>query len=259
MENPFLFFDDIICINLKSRDDRYKYMLKIFEEFDIPGRILRFDKSSKGGIYGCFESHIKVIEESYINGLSNVLIFEDDIKPTSSFSKQHIKNAIAFMKTNTWDLFYFGFFVINLHADFIYFADAVKNNTNIIKYKGLGTHAYCINRNGMKHILSTYNEYIGKEHIDVYLSRRSSLITYSYIPILFDQKFCFTSDIPAKNTIEYSLRNIQCEIEKKEVNYRVSLFTFYLIQYYRYILCVLMIVTIILIYIYNHKAFFFNY
>ena len=236
--NPYSFFDDIVCINLKSRDDRYIYAKDVFTKYNIPARIERFDRSSYGGIYGCFDSHMKVIRDSYEKGMNQILIFEDDLKPTDAYSLEHIQNAVNFMRKNDkWDMFYFGFFVINMHADFMFFANANKNNANIMQYKGLGTHSYCISRNGMSKVLETYEPFLGKEHVDIYFSRRSSLVTYSYIPILFDQKFCFKSDIEPKNMTEKVLRHLQCEIERKEVNYRISLSTLYFMKHYKCILC----------------------
>ena len=57
------FFDKIICINLKTRQDRYESALKTFQSLNINNVEFYFaNKSPKGGRYGCFESHINVIK-----------------------------------------------------------------------------------------------------------------------------------------------------------------------------------------------------
>jgi GR25 family glycosyltransferase involved in LPS biosynthesis len=75
------FFDKIYCINLKHRPDRYISATKVFNDLNIPNvEFYITEKSSKGGRYGCFESHINVIKKAYNEGYNNILIFEDDIR-----------------------------------------------------------------------------------------------------------------------------------------------------------------------------------
>ena len=99
LENLYNYFDKIVCINLKSRPDRYLSAIKEFQKLNINNVEFYFaDKSSKGGRYGCFESHINVIQKCYDEGCNNILIFEDDIRPSNFYSLDLLKSSIEFMR-----------------------------------------------------------------------------------------------------------------------------------------------------------------
>ena len=71
--NPYNFFDKIICINLRNRTDWNESAKNVFNKLKIPNVEFYFaDKSSKGGRYGCFESHINVIKKAYIQDCDNI-------------------------------------------------------------------------------------------------------------------------------------------------------------------------------------------
>lgn len=138
------FFDDIRCINLTSRSDRYKQSKKIFDKYNIPTRYYFTEKHPKGGQHGCFESHINIIKEAYNNGCENVLIFEDDIYPTDFINRENLAVSIDFMKQNKWDLFYLGA-LPDIRSTL-----SQKVSNKIYKLHGICTHAYVVNRSGMK-------------------------------------------------------------------------------------------------------------
>jgi GR25 family glycosyltransferase involved in LPS biosynthesis len=241
MTNPWNFFDDIICINLEHRKDRKKYVIGIFNKLNIPIKILNVSKHPQGGTYGCFESHMKIINYMHETGKENILVFEDDIIPTQSYNIKHIENAIQFMKKNdTWDLFYLGYFPFNFNKLF-FNSKAVSNN--IINYNPLATHSYCINQRAISKILSNYEKYIGKMHIDVYFSQYANLNNYSYLPILFDQQLCFKNDIEPNNLWEVACRKTQCLSQKINMSWRISQIK-YLSVIYSYL--IIFIITIIL-------------
>jgi len=261
------FFDDIVCINLESRKDRHKYAQNIFNKLNIPARFYIVKKHSKGGMYGCFESHINVIKEAYNNGKNNILIFEDDILPTKSYNLENIQNAINFMKfNNSWEIFFLGYSIVNNLPDNIHFFKPLLNNLylnayyvgkNIIQYKPYNTHSYCLNRKGMKKILNNYNKYIGIIHIDVYLSDYLNLNSYCYVPLLFDQKWCIGSDnINNKDNIfEMMCRKILCFYEKNELFWYISLIKYFLyyINIYSWVLVIIYIIIFIsIIYLSNY-------
>ena len=53
----------IYCINLEHRKDRREHSMKQFETLGIsPNRVKypHFTKDPRGGVYGCFDSHIKI-------------------------------------------------------------------------------------------------------------------------------------------------------------------------------------------------------
>lgn len=244
--NIYTYFDDIICINLETRLDRREYVSNIFNKLSIPVRFYNVQKNSKGSIYGCFESHINIIKEAYYNNKNKILIFEDDIIPTKSYNIDNIQNAITFMKNNYWDIFYFGYFPFN---NFPYirnniinksFINATKISSNIVKYNPYATHAYCLNRIGMKIILNNYQDIIIQNiHIDAYYADYLKLQSYCYTPILFEQHFCIGSDNALKN-----FQNFSCIIEKTKINWYISLF-----KYYKNIIYLWLIIIIIFIFI----------
>lgn len=242
MTNIWDFFDDIICINLEHRMDRKNYAINIFNKLNIPIKFITVKKNIKGGVYGCFESHLKIIKYMQETGKKNVLIFEDDIFPTKSYNIKNIENSIQFMKNNnTWDLFYLGYFPINFNKLFI---TSQSINNNIIKYNPLATHSYCINQRAISKILSNYEKYIGKIHIDIYFSQYANLNNYCYVPILFDQQLCFQNDIEPNNFIEVIARRSQCLAQETNVSWRISQIK-YISLIYSYL--ILFIITIILI------------
>ena len=60
----------IYCINLKERIDRKEDAKKQFKKINIkPSSVIFLDfyKHKKGGIYGCYDSHMKVWNDFYKN------------------------------------------------------------------------------------------------------------------------------------------------------------------------------------------------
>jgi GR25 family glycosyltransferase involved in LPS biosynthesis len=53
----------IYCINLKHRTDRKEHSLNEFKKIGISEdkvMYLPFTKDARGGVYGCFDSHMKI-------------------------------------------------------------------------------------------------------------------------------------------------------------------------------------------------------
>jgi len=109
--NPYHYFDDIVCINLQSRPDKRALAQRTFENCHIPARFFTAQKHALGGRIGCFDSHIRVISEAYMNGKKNIIVFEDDVKPSPSYSLKDVANLVDFLQTrNGVDILYLGFF-----------------------------------------------------------------------------------------------------------------------------------------------------
>jgi len=248
-KHVYSFFDDIVCINLRSREDRRTYVTSVFKHLDIPHRFHTIEKSPKGGKYGCFESHIDVIRECYTRGCRRILIFEDDIKPTPEYSLHAVQRAIQFMETHPeWDLFYFGYFVANF-KDSIFMCGSTEDS-HIVRYDPFATHAYCVNRKAMETILHTYAHYIGKDQVDVYYSKLG-LHCSIYVPMLFEQKLCMETDNPGTNMLETIFRKGSCTFDKTQFNYKVSKIV-YALQHHVYVAIVCIFLTVILLSIWIH-------
>ena len=134
--NLYNFFDKIVCINLKSRPDRYLSASNEFKKLNINNVEFYFaEKSHKGGKYGCFESHINVIQKCYNEKCNNILIFEDDVRPSNYYNLTLLNESIEFMKNNKWDIFYLGYFIFNNDVfDNILVSCNIKKKYNIIQY-----------------------------------------------------------------------------------------------------------------------------
>lgn len=248
--DTYSYFSDIVCINLATRSDRRSYAQSVFQKFHIPARFHLVEKHPKGGMYGCFDSHIQVIKHAYDSGKNNLLVFEDDLLPTETYSDDHVKHAIQFMKeSKDWEIMYFGYFVFNynlnpnkcyLNAEVVY--------PHVVKYNPFATHAYCLNRKGMEKILNKHLSYIGRVHYDIFLAEHSEIKSYCYTPMLFDQKLCFQSDIEARNLVEHAARNMQCFADKTKVLWRVSVVKDHLDQHLLfYIFTVLIAATVVFV------------
>ena len=248
--STYSFFDEIVCINLANRTDRRSYAQNVFQKLDIPAKFMLVEKHSKGGMYGCFQSHIQAIRKAYDSGKEKLLVFEDDLLPTDSYSIDHVMHAVEFLQTaRDWDIFYFGYFVFNynlnpkkcyLNAEVVY--------PHIVKYNPFATHAYCVNRRGMQVILETYLHYIGRVHYDIFLAQHSGLRSYCYTPMLFDQRLCFESDIEARNVDEHAARNMQCLADKTKVLWRVSVVKDHIDQHlFFYLFIVLLATTVVFV------------
>lgn len=170
------YFDDIVCINLKHRTDRYEKSKKIFEELNIPVRYYHPEKHPTSGEQGCFESHIKLIRDAYNSGKKNILIFEDDIVKSSHYSNRALNQSVRFMKTHDWDLFYFG------ALSYLLRYKPVRVFGNVYKTHSLCTHAYAVNRKIMKKIMNM--PYMGITIDYIYANMKNA---YAYHPTLFYQ------------------------------------------------------------------------
>ena len=76
--SPFDFFDEIYCINLERRTDRWNQCKSEFDKIGIADRVIKFDAfdNKENPKKGCYDSHLSVIKLAYERKLKNVLIFE---------------------------------------------------------------------------------------------------------------------------------------------------------------------------------------
>jgi len=203
----------IYCINLLTRDDRYESSKKFFEKYDIPVEYLRVEKHPKGGEYGVFDSHVKLISKAYYAGAKRALIFEDDIEDTEIMTPENVSNCIQFMKKNEdWDFFYFGFACLSLHQT------TEKYPNSIYKVKGYGIHAYVINRWAMSEMLGLNRDMADVPIDDYYLNYN----TYGIYPSMIIQRDTGCSDIQDTNQINtsaYSKYRKMCETYNYYVGY----------------------------------------
>lgn len=119
MNNPFDFFEEIYCINLNYRTDKWKACLEQFEKIGIHNRVERFEAIKFEGSHpyvnirsaGCFASHRAAINLIKERNLNNALIFEDDVEFVNDVNKYLSLSLNELKKQNSWDIFYLGMHV----------------------------------------------------------------------------------------------------------------------------------------------------
>jgi hypothetical protein len=109
LDNPFMFFDAIYCINLDSATDRWQRAIARFETLGIASRVRRFSAidTPANSQVGCALSHRAIVEEAHRLGLKNVLVFEDDVVFTVD-ARENLKIALTELEGHDWGLLYLG-------------------------------------------------------------------------------------------------------------------------------------------------------
>jgi GR25 family glycosyltransferase involved in LPS biosynthesis len=184
MNQIYKLVDQIYCINLISRPDRYAHM-KAFEK-DSGAKINYFrpERDPSGGAIGCFKSHIAVISQAYDAGYSQVLVLEDDIIKTKSYDSINYNEIIQFIQTNnSWEIIQLSWF--NVFNSL--FVPNSSPYTHLSQGGTLLTSSYIINRKGMERILQTYKNYLGIEAVDEYYKKLFSSTMWNVSPVPFDQ------------------------------------------------------------------------
>lgn len=220
-------FDKIVCINLVDRPDKKAYAKSVFSKLKIPVEFFNAERMPQGGRYGCFHSHMSIIRDAYNKGVQKLLVFEDDLLPSPSYNFTMLQEAIQFMEDpeQEWEYFQLGHFPdFNPYGNLLPYINAktIAGYPHVIKFCGFGTHAYCLNRRGMKTILnSDWQKRIDYMHIDRFFVEL--LNGYCIVPSLFVQKFCLGTDNPPTNFNETIQGMSPCTVEKTNVLYWASL------------------------------------
>jgi GR25 family glycosyltransferase involved in LPS biosynthesis len=244
MSNIYNYFDDIVCINLDFRKDRKEEAQNNFTKLNIPAKFLTVKKHEKGGRYGCFDSHIKVLKYAQQNNYKNILVFEDDFMPTKGYDEKIIKKAVEFMKNNKdWDIFYFGYSFINQNGSTIF--NASNYSDNIILFKPALTHAFCYSQRGINTILKTYKIFLGNIHYDKFLENHKELKCYCILPLMFDQNWISGHNNSIHNTEEAFIRYIQPLGTHLQLNYNMSILRYKWKEYMTYTLIIVICVFLI--------------
>lgn len=146
----------IYCINLEHRKDRRIHSFKQFIKLGIAyNKVIypHFTKDKRGGVYGCFDSHMKIWNDFFVNYPDDkyALIFEDDFIPPDN-GAIIIKQAIKFIEINYKDVD-----ILNLH-DICVKVEHKLNNGQFTNGYGFNTHAYLITRQYIQSIINKYGK-----------------------------------------------------------------------------------------------------
>lgn len=221
MENPFDFFDEIYCINLDQRKDRWQQVQKEFKKLGIEDRVQRFSAiKSEDGRIGLIKSVGEILKKSSEEGLENVLILEDDVKfinnPIQNLEKALNQLEKSWIKDN-WNLFYLG---ANTHEKLEIIPsdpDSELKPSSLIRLKNaFATHALAYNQSIfqkiIKYTINTNKIITLSQVLDVYLASviQTNKKSYMVNPIIATQIESF-SDIEKRvvnyDFIEYRFKN----------------------------------------------------
>jgi GR25 family glycosyltransferase involved in LPS biosynthesis len=247
-------FDRVICINLSTRQDKKQSVSKVFEALNIPVQFYTAQpQPQKGGRYGCFHSHISVINKAYEDGLDTILIFEDDVVPSPTYNEASVEKAIAFLLDNKEhvDILQLGYLpFISASGTIMPYVNAqfVDDDRTFMKITPAGFHAYCLTRRGMHNIVnSDWKSKMEDEHVDIFVSSLG-LNGYCFVPTLFDQYSCLGSDNKSQSFIESIGRKFQCSSDKIYLMHKLSVLKKYS-DLLMSIITVLLILTMLLLFL----------
>lgn len=200
MGNPFDYFEEIWCINLDHRTDRWEESKKEFEKLGILNRVQRFSAiKDVDGRVGIIKSNLEIVKMAKEKKLKNILVFEDDIEFLNVPVLDILDQSIKQIKNMDWALFYLG---ANTHTKLI------KLDKNLILLKNaFAVHSMAYNKNIYDKFIS-YASRINQitkadDILDVYLSKeiQNKHICLMTNPILTTQRKSF-SDIE-KQIVDY--------------------------------------------------------
>lgn len=200
MENPFDYFDEMYCINLDDRTDRWEHAQKEFERAGILDRVKRFSaiRESDGRV-GIIKSNLAIVKLAKEKGLKNVLVFEDDVTFIVQNPQEILTKSIEQVGKLEWSLFYLG---ANTHEKLI----KIKPNLILLK------NAFAVHSMAYSH--KVYDSFIKKyeglnkistmeDILDVYLAR---VYQHKYVCLMV-------------NPMMTTQMNSYSDIEKRVVNY----------------------------------------
>jgi len=175
----------IVCINLKTRKDKRKWMINQCKRLQIDFNFYQANLN-KNPKRGCLDSHLTVIRTAIAKGHKTLLVLEDDAK----FLKP-LRDNIPLPPAN-WDMLYLGGTVKSIYEQ--------TPDNPWVRMSCWTTHAYLINLQNealIKDIMDAVNH---PEEIDSYYIKyiHSKYNTYMLNPMLVIQKEGY-SDIEKTN------------------------------------------------------------
>lgn len=200
MSNSFDYFDEIYCINLDERTDRWEHAQKEFEKAGILDRVNRFSAiRDVDGRVGVIKSNVAIVKIAKQKKLKNVLVFEDDFEFIVDDPQQVLQKSIDQVGSIKWHLFYLG---ANTHEKLIKF----KPNLILLK------NAFAVHSMAYSNFM--YDEFIMKfeniktirtfdDILDVYLAKK---IQEKYVCLMV-------------NPMMTTQMNSYSDIEKRVVDY----------------------------------------
>jgi len=172
-------FNKIRCISLKCRPDRHKRVSNRFKELGVAVEFFQAIRHPLDPRTGCAESHRQCIQEAYNEGVSNILIFEDDVVFNDVW-EEVVRDCGAFVE--------FGkeFDALLLGSTPYYITGEIGPF-----WRGVGgfAHAYCVSRSGMAKYLASPSINLKCNHdllhgmcwTNIYMHKSNHVITQEFI------------------------------------------------------------------------------
>lgn len=252
-ENPYLAFDGVLCIALRTEHQRIAHVRRMASELGIPVEFHFVDRSPRGGLIGCFESHIGALTLALERGYDNVLILEDDFIPSPSYDPAVIAAVGRRCRADSeWDVIKLGFGLENQPS----FASAVgymaaprvdtllasgsgvgsKTGAYTVRYGGILTQALIVSRRGMRKLVRAAETELAKpdskiQHYDLWMHEVLNLDVQCVLPVQFEQAWAFptTNSLPSgmKGVSESVLRRFQWLNSITLITYRMTFLHWY--------------------------------
>lgn len=219
MKNPFNFFDEIYCINLDERPDRWEHSQEQFYKLGILDKVKRYSAIKptlderwkrdvpwgKGkyryplvGAVGCAESHKAIIRLAKEKNLKNVMVFEDDFIVSENWF-EILNPAITELQKHNWHNFYLGYLLNNAWGLKV---DVSENLGRCLSKKHRGiqlTTALAYNSTIFDHLINNINPFNynhGREgHVDKYYCKDRRILKFYAKPPVVHQNPELGTDI----------------------------------------------------------------
>jgi len=202
MESVFDFFDDIYCINLHHRYDRWVHARNEFEKIGIKDKVKRFSAiKHKDGRIGLICSFLEIFKIAKSKKLNNVLIFEDDVKFLTDDPVKILEKSISQLDGD-WGMVYFG---ANTHQQLI----KTKNENLVVLKNAYSAHAVCYHSRLFDDIIYQFTK----------IKKQGKILSVDDINDVFFAKLQNKYNAYMVNPMIATQYANYSDLEKREVNY----------------------------------------
>jgi GR25 family glycosyltransferase involved in LPS biosynthesis len=212
------YFDQVYCINLDKRTDRWEESQEEFQKHDITAERFSalsgndFPKDSvlgkryrsiglNSGQVGCAISHRELVKKIKSQELNNALILEDDVEFDTNLNE--VFPTVMEEVPDDWDMLYFGG---NHCGNNVWNPQSTLEqiSKNIFKVTNCyATHAYAIKNTVYDKIISVWDDNV-IDHVDICLSKvQAEVNCYIIRPHLAWQRPSFSDLLKQFETYDF--------------------------------------------------------